>query len=139
MTTSRKSNKNTKLATSVVVADQVEVIEQPVIEVIDEVIEQPVIEDVVDNSDQLKFLGLIKEIDQQVVENKQTVVLTETTTKASLGRSIWNDEVSKQNGQAPIRATTIKRLMLEAGLTQAGAATYFQNMKKKAGFVNSKV
>ena len=61
-----------------------------------------------------------------------------STTKADLARTIWDDEMTKHDMTCPARGHTITRLCNEAGLTKAGAATYYQNMKKKAGFVNSK-
>lgn len=81
---------------------------------------------------QLDFLGLNE---KPIVDPILTI---NHNTKADLGRTIWNEEVVSMNGQCPIRATTIKRLMTEANLTKAGASTYYQNMKKKAGFVNKK-
>lgn len=63
---------------------------------------------------------------------------TNGNTKADLCRTIWNEEVTKNKGGCPVRAVTIKRFVDEAFLTLKGAPTYYQNMKKAAGFVVSK-
>lgn len=52
-------------------------------------------------------------------------------TKAEAGRIIFEEEL--KNGL--VRKVVINRLKNEAKLTKSGAATYFQNMKKKAGLV----
>ena len=90
-----------------------------------QLIEQP-------TQEQLDFLGLG---DKPIVN---AILSNNGETKAGKAREIWNDEVVKNKGGCPVRGHTIKRLMDEAELTKAGAATYYQNMKKKAGFVNSK-
>lgn len=78
---------------------------------------------------QEQIIQVLQQATQQLKENKDHL------TKADVGRSIFEEEL--KNGL--VRKTTIDRLMKEALLTKAGAATYFQNMKKKAGLVNSKV
>lgn len=50
--------------------------------------------------------------------------------KAAIARQIFNDVGT----QLP-RKDVIARFQAEAGLTPAGAATYYQNMKKDAGLV----
>lgn len=61
-------------------------------------------------------------------------------TKADLARVIMkNMYLEGQNkGFVPARKDVISRLIKEAGLTQAGAATYLQNWKTKMGLVNHK-
>ena len=51
---------------------------------------------------------------------------------------VFNDCYKDGVDKAPQRKDIIARLMNEANLTQNGAATYLQNMKKKAGLVESK-
>lgn len=95
---------------------------------------------VVENEDELKFLGLVKytaDLLNTVDATIQTNAVVSDVKKADIGRAIWAEEIAK--GGVPVRGHTIKRLMIEAGLTKNGAATYYQNMKKKAGLVNSKV
>lgn len=75
---------------------------------------------------------------QQPVTSDHAILKGNDDTKAAKAREIWNEEVTKLKGQCPVRSTTISRFQTEAGLTKAGAATYYQNYKKKAGFVNSK-
>lgn len=75
---------------------------------------------------------------QQPVTSDHAILKGNDDTKAAKAREIWNEEVTKLKGQCPVRSTTIARFQSEAGLTKAGAATYYQNYKKKAGFVNSK-
>lgn len=59
-------------------------------------------------------------------------------TKADLAREIFNDCYKEGVDKAPERKVIIQRMMKEANLTQNGAATYLQNLKKKAGIVNLK-
>lgn len=89
------------------------------------------------NEEQLQFLGLVTDT---ITNNEQTIKQAETAivTKADISRKIWAEELAKVNdGEFPVRGVTIKRLIAEANLTKAGAATYYQNMKKKFGFVKS--
>jgi hypothetical protein len=105
MATSKKSNK-TSTGTSLMV------IEQPVV--------IPSVEDV------------LNQVTEQLTTSTEVVATVETKlTKADIGRTIFNEELP--NGL--VRKTVIGRLIKEAQLTKAGAATYFQNMKKKAGLV----
>lgn len=62
----------------------------------------------------------------------ETVEVVAKVTKADTGRTIFNEELATGT---LVRKNVIDRLMKEAGLTKAGAATYFQNMKNKAGLV----
>ena len=81
-----------------------------------------------------------RQLDARPVNTIKGVLLSgnNSATKADLARLIWDDEMTKHDMTCPQRGHTINRLCDEAGLTKAGAATYYQNMKKKAGFVNSK-
>lgn len=80
---------------------------------------------------------VLAEATVQLAETATVVATTEhKLTKADTGRTIFNEELATGT---LVRKTTIDRLMKEAGLTKAGAATYFQNMKKKAGLVHSTV
>ena len=91
-----------------------------------------VVEEVVEKS----FLDtLIEEVENTTINNNVVLQQNVSVSKASLGRIIFEEEL--KNGL--VRKNVIKRLMLEAGLTNNGAATYFQNMKKKAGLVQSRV
>jgi hypothetical protein len=66
------------------------------------------------------------------------VLNTNGNSKADQCRLIWNEEVANNKGGCPVRSVTIKRFIKECGLTEKGAPTYYQNMKKAAGFVVSK-
>jgi hypothetical protein len=66
------------------------------------------------------------------------VLNTNGNSKADSARLIWNEEVVNNKGGCPVRSVTIKRFIKECGLTEKGAPTYYQNMKKAAGFVVSK-
>lgn len=55
--------------------------------------------------------------------------------KADLARAIF-DRMYGQPGVA--RKDIIKAFVNEAGLTEKGAATYFQNIKDKKGLVNKR-
>jgi len=107
-----------------------EIIELPVIieevPLIKEIIELPV-NNFVDN--------LVKQIEETTQINNVVINQNVVVTKASLARGIFEEELL--NGLS--RKNTINRLILEANLTKAGASTYFQNMKKKAGLVVSRV
>lgn len=59
-------------------------------------------------------------------------------TKADKGRTVFNGFLVDGKLTAE-RKVVIKALQSEAGLTEKGAATYYQNMKKKAGLVVAKV
>lgn len=93
-------------------------------------------------NDQLEFLGLIN---NQIQDNNKVIQqVTQQLSKADVARQIWAEELAKVNeGEFPVRKTTISRLKSDplfsqngiVPLTQNGAATYYQNMKKKAGFV----
>lgn len=78
---------------------------------------------------------LINQINETANMNNVIINQNVVITKASLARGIFEEEL--KNGL--VRKDTINRLMGEANLTKAGAATYFQNMKKKAGLVVSRV
>ena len=58
-------------------------------------------------------------------------------TKASKARAVFND-CYKDAAAVPQRKDIIARMVAECGLTKAGAATYLQNFKTKAGLVVKK-
>ena len=69
-----------------------------------------------------------------------TVTVTQTVaalTKADKARTIFKEAYSMS--PVPQRKDIINRMVVEAGLTKAGAATYLQNMKTKAGLVVARV
>ena len=76
---------------------------------------------------------------EQVVDNtvaQQNVTVTQSVTvltKADKARTIFKEAYSMS--PVPQRKDIINRMVVEAGLTKAGAATYLQNMKTKAGLV----
>ncbi len=76
---------------------------------------------------------VLEEATVQIEENTAVVAAVEHhVSKAELGRTIFNEELAKGT---LVRKDVIKRLVSEAGLTAKGAATYYQNMKNKAGLV----
>ena len=105
---------------------QVQEVEQPV-ETVEEVVSQLANKPL---SGQELIIKTLQDATGQIKEN-QNVLLT----KADKARTIFDEEL--QNGL--VRKTVLNRLMNEALLTKHGASTYFQNMKKKAGLVHSKV
>lgn len=66
------------------------------------------------------------------VEPIQTVAAVK---KSHLAQAVFDDCYKQQ--PVPARKDIIAKLVAEADLTPAGAATYLQNMKKKAGLVKS--
>ena len=122
--THRKPRKSR--VTKAVVASDVPVV------VLETVVEEPVVVETIVETVANVLAGATTTTDttQAVVTNTDIPL-----TKAELGRAIFAEEL--QNGL--VRKVTIGRLMNEALLTKAGAATYFQNMKKKAGLVVAKV
>jgi hypothetical protein len=68
-----------------------------------------------------------------VVTVTQTVA---AATKADKARTIFKEAYG--TSPVPQRKDIIHRMVNEAGLTKAGAATYLQNMKTKAGLVVSR-
>jgi hypothetical protein len=83
---------------------------------------------------------VISQVDKQINNNAtvQALVVVQVESKAAKGRVIWDREVAANGGTAVglVRKTIIDLLVTEAGLTKAGAATYYQKMKDKAGLVN---
>lgn len=81
-------------------------------------------------------------VEQQINTNVQVAaaVAVVVESKAAKGRAIWDRELAKVDGDGTklVRKDIINMLKTEAGLTQAGAATYYQKMKEKAGLVNHK-
>ena len=82
--------------------------------------------------------SIINEINETVVKNEAVTQEPITIKKTTLAQKVFDDEVQKAGGNPP-RAATIKRMMEECNLTKPGASTYFQNMKKAAGFVTARV
>lgn len=63
-----------------------------------------------------------------------TVVQTQVAvSKAAKAREIFNDM------QGSPRKDVVGKFVAEAGLTEKGAATYYQNFRKEAGMVQSRV
>lgn len=73
----------------------------------------------------------------EMISFNPTPIVSETSTKKSILAQAIFDECYKMV-PVPQRKDIINRLTLEAKLTKAGAATYLQNMKKKAGYVQAK-
>lgn len=77
------------------------------------------------------------------VEERKPIQLSSSrsATKSEKAYEVFNDcykSFHTDPKSVPQRKDIINRLISEAGLTQNGAATYLQNMKKKAGLVASK-
>lgn len=67
-------------------------------------------------------------------EKAATVVQTEAAvSKAAKAREIF----SEMSGSP--RKDVVQKFVEEAGLTEKGAATYYQNFRKEAGMVQSRV
>ena len=81
--------------------------------------------------------AVVAATEEQLTTNTEVMAAAEVhVVKADLGRTIFAEELAK----GPlVRKDVIARLVGEAGLTKAGAATYYQNMKKKAGLVVARV
>ncbi|RWZ83495.1 MAG: hypothetical protein EO766_17655 [Hydrotalea sp. AMD] len=79
-------------------------------------------------------------VNSQITQNVAVAaaVAVQVESKAAKGRAIWDRELAKVGGDGTklVRKDIINLLKSEAGLTQAGAATYYQKMKEKAGLVN---
>jgi hypothetical protein len=76
---------------------------------------------------------VLEEATVQIEENTAVVAAVEhKVSKAEVGRTIFNEAVA---AGPLVRKDVIARLVAEAGLTAKGAATYYQNMKNKAGLV----
>jgi pseudouridine-5'-phosphate glycosidase len=85
---------------------------------------------------------LLGQVEGQIAENETfaVAVVQQIASKAALGRTIWDRELLKVQGDGTklVRKDLIAMLIAEAGCTKTGAATYYQNMKNKAGLVNHK-
>lgn len=64
------------------------------------------------------------------------IATAKAETKADKARAVFNACYAMD--PVPQRKDIIAKMKSEAGLTDAGAATYLQNFKKAAGIVNSK-
>lgn len=70
--------------------------------------------------------------EEQLAVNETVVATVEhKVTKADLARAIYAEET----GKGTTRKDVIARMIVEAGLTKAGAGTYYQNFRNKAGLV----
>ena len=65
--------------------------------------------------------------------NSATITTVAAANKADKARAIFADAYAQT--PVPQRKEIINRMVAEAGLTKAGAATYLQNFKAKAGLV----
>lgn len=84
----------------------------------------------------------------EVVETIQTAVEATTEvepeteaavklSKAALAKSVFDEETCKAGGVLKlVRKNVLQRFMAEVGLTKAGANTYYQNLRDKAGVVD---
>lgn len=70
---------------------------------------------------------------QATGKNSESFQSQQGVNKAAVAREIFNATAS----DVP-RKDVLQRFMAEAGLTKAGAATYYQNMKKEAGLVSQR-
>jgi hypothetical protein len=67
---------------------------------------------------------------QHTGRNAETIGTAGSFNKAAVARAIFNEV-----GTTQPRKEVIARFKAEAKLTDSGAATYYQNMKKEAGLV----
>lgn len=81
---------------------------------------------------------IINDVQATIAQNEAVTQETIKIKKTALAQKVFDDEVEKAGGNPP-RSATIKRMMEECNLTKQGASTYFQNMKKAAGFVTARV
>jgi hypothetical protein len=70
---------------------------------------------------------------EKTTTQPEAIVTQVAVTKAEKARTIFKECYAMP--QVPQRKDIIARMVTEAGLTKAGAATYLQNMKTKAGLV----
>lgn len=76
-----------------------------------------------------------------VVEGAQAAAVVQTTvSKSKLAEAIFLAELAKQQetGVAMVRKDILKRFVAEAGCTDKGANTYYQNLREKHGLVAKK-
>jgi hypothetical protein len=70
---------------------------------------------------------------EKTTAQSEAIVTQAAVNKAEKARAIFKECYAMP--QVPQRKDIIARMVKEAGLTKAGAATYLQNMKTKAGLV----
>lgn len=70
---------------------------------------------------------------QQPKQGPVVIATQQSTSKAAKAREIF----SEMQGQP--RKDVVQKFVAEAGLTEKGAATYYQNFRKEAGMVVSRV
>ena len=85
----------------------------------------------------IQSTSAIAHVEPIATEVVATIVTQAATIKADKARAIFKECYAMP--QVPQRKDIINRFVVEAGLTKAGAATYLQNMKKKAGLVVARV
>ena len=66
-------------------------------------------------------------------QSQQEVVQVQPLTKAEKARKIFAEAYPDGKTTVMVRKDILARFINEAGLTKAGAGTYLQNMKDKAG------
>jgi hypothetical protein len=70
---------------------------------------------------------------QQPVSGTTTITTAQSASKAEKARAIFGE---MQNSP---RKDVVARFVTDAGLTEKGAATYYQNFRKEAGLVHNRV
>lgn len=87
-----------------------------------------------------QVLATVEEAIDNVNTAQAAAVVATTVSKSKLAQAIFADELAKQTatGTAMVRKDVLARFMNEAGLSKAGANTYYQNIREKAGLVTKK-
>lgn len=85
-------------------------------------------------------MAKVDEAIETVNTAQAAAVVTTTVSKSKLAQAIFDAELAKQTetGVAMVRKDVIKRFIDEAGLSKAGANTYYQNIREKRGLVTKK-
>lgn len=65
------------------------------------------------------------------------VIIQGNPPKAQVARAIFNQELEAKGPHGLVRKTIVDRFIAEAGLTEKGAPTYYQNFRKEAGLTGS--
>lgn len=84
--------------------------------------------------EEIQSREIIDQIDETIKVNRVVINQEVKVTKSSLAKVIFEEEMKV----GLVRKTVLGRFMNEAGLTVAGANTYYNNLRDKHGLVNHK-
>ena len=103
----------------------------------------PLVTDTPESGEVITPAAVLAKVDDAIdtVQTAQAAAVTNTgVSKSKLAQAIFAEELAKQTstGVPMVRKDVIARFIAEAGLSKAGANTYYQNIRDKNGLVQHK-